>query len=92
MKNDYIFKMAGGSPPRFKNILTIMGLITFFLIVGLMPLSASVNYHFLNVGFLQQQKITIKGVVRDLEGNNPSSKASHLHLNILLPFRSYVVQ
>ena len=69
MKNDYIFKMAVGSPPRFKNILTIMGLITFFLIVGLMPVSASVNSHFLNAEFLQQQKITIKGVVRDLEGN-----------------------
>lgn len=81
MKNGYALKEAGGYP-GFKKILIIMKLITIFLIIGLLQVSASANSRFLKskfsqpgitvedalTSFSQQQKITIKGVVKDAQG------------------------
>lgn len=75
MKNQYTIKVAGGFFPCFKKILIIMKLIIFFMIVGLMQVSASAYSHSLKLENTLvmitplQQKIIIKGVVKDLQGN-----------------------
>ena len=69
MKNEYTFKVAGESFPSFKKTLIIMKLITLFLIVGLMQVSASVYSQFLKVEF-SQKSISIKDVIMTIEKNS----------------------
>ena len=69
MKNEYTFKVAGESFPCFKKTLIIMKLITLFLIVGLMQVSASVYSQFLKVD-LSQKSISIKDVIMTIEKNS----------------------
>ncbi len=71
MKNNYTFKVAGDSYPGLKKLLIIINLITIILIIGLVQVSASVYSQFPKgeIPQLQQQKITVKGVVKDLQGN-----------------------
>jgi len=76
MKNDYTFKAVGGSVPFVKYRLIIMKLITFFLIVGLIQVSAyasAYSHNLLEINLIgnapEQQKNIVKGVVKDLQGN-----------------------
>jgi TonB-dependent starch-binding outer membrane protein SusC len=69
MKNDYTFTVAGRSFPCFKKILIIMKLITFFLIVGLMQVSAAAYSQFLKVEF-PQKDISVKDVLLTIERNS----------------------
>ena len=69
MKNDYTFKVLRSSFPSFKKILIIMKLITFFLIVGLMQVSASAYSQFLKVEF-PQNSISVKDVLLTIEKNS----------------------
>lgn len=83
MKNDFTFKGAGGTYLFFKKNLIIIKLITLFLILGIMQNSAFANSRFPKNTFPtysisakdvamttpQQQKNSIKGVVKDSQGN-----------------------
>lgn len=69
MKNDYTITVAGRSFPCFKKILIIMKLITFFLIVGLMQVSAAAYSQYLRVEF-PQKNISVKDVLLTIEKNS----------------------
>src|ERR1035437_1135791 len=69
MKNDYTFKVLRSSFPSIKKILIIMKLITFFLIVGLMQVTASAYSQFLKVEF-PQNSISVKDVLTTIEKNS----------------------
>lgn len=70
MKNNYTSKVVGDFHPGLKKLLIIINLITIFLIVGLVQVSAS-TYSEFPKGEIpqQQQKTTLKGVVKDQKGN-----------------------
>jgi len=69
MKKDYTFKVLRSSSPSFKKILIIMKLITLFLILGLMQVSASAYSQYLKVEF-PKNNITVKDVLTTIEKNS----------------------